>query len=225
MDDKTFDDPAIADEWIGIVESSGTRDKDIHPILRKWTDLASPSEILEIGSGQGICSDNIDLTGRQYIGVEPSAFLVDRANHLYRSENRSFKLGNAYSLPASDTVFDAAFSVLVFHLLEDLEKASSELSRVLRTNGHFLIITANPNAFSLWKNMYHDPKVDGCRIEGEMQFGGKTYLKDIMYVYPLDKIAASLKSAGLTIQETKTFRTSESSHGQEYLISITGRKL
>lgn len=227
MDDKTFDDQKTALEWISSVESEKgrIRDGDIYPRLKNWVNHASPKEILEIGAGQGICSDKIDLDGRNYTGLEPSPLLVDRANELYHHENRRFLLGNAYTLPFSDGVFDAAFSVAVWHLLSDIQKAAIELSRVLKTNGHFLIITANPNAYSLWTDLYTDSKFDGRRFDGKVRHDDNSVSHDVLYLHTFDEIVSSLQAASLKIQATETFRTSEKSKGQQYFISIRGQKL
>ena len=84
MDDRTFDQKT-AQEWIKAIEGGkpSLRDDDIYPRLRTWIDQVAASEILKIGCGQGICSDQIDLNGRNYTGLEPSQFLVDRAKQLY----------------------------------------------------------------------------------------------------------------------------------------------
>src|SRR4051812_22309703 len=99
MDDRTFD-PQTALDWIAAVETSTqtARDIDIYPMLNEWIRCASPKTILDIGCGQGICSDKIDLEGRNYAGIEPSPFLLNRATELYSSENRTFLPGNAYDL-------------------------------------------------------------------------------------------------------------------------------
>jgi ubiquinone/menaquinone biosynthesis C-methylase UbiE len=145
MDDKTFDQKTAAD-WIEIVESEigRVRNADIYPLLNTWVNSVAPYEILEIGAGQGICSENIDLNGRNYIGVDPSPFLIERANELYCHPNRRFLRGTVYDLPFSASAFDAAFSIAVWHLLERLQTATSELSRVLKDNGHFLITPQIP---------------------------------------------------------------------------------
>jgi SAM-dependent methyltransferase len=148
MDDKVFDHKSAL-SWIDMIESdiAKVREQDIYPKLNAWISQASASNILEIGCGQGACSNRIDGT---YTGIEPSQYLIDRAILLYSGPNRKFLLGNAYDLPVSNSSFDAVFSISVWHLLSDLLLAAKELSRVLKNEGHFLIITANPDAHSVW---------------------------------------------------------------------------
>ncbi len=224
MDDRTFDSD-IADDWIKSIEKSSARDHDIYPMLKTWINSISPKKILDIGSGQGICSDKIDLEGRHYTGLEPSPFLVDRAKQLYNFENRIFSLGNVYHMPFADGIFDAAFSVLLWHLLSDLNQAAAELSRVLKTNAHFLIVTANPDAYPLWKEFYTDIKIDGRRLEGNMQREDKSVCHDVLYLHSYDEILSSLEANSLKVQKTESFRPSQKSIDKNYLISIQGQRV
>jgi SAM-dependent methyltransferase len=214
----------IALEWIRVAEGDGARirENDIYPLLRRWIHASSPTEILEIGAGQGICSDKIDLDGRRYTGIEPSPLLVERAQELYRAENRRFVLGSAYNLPFPDGAFDAVFSVSVWHLLSDLQDAAEEMSRVLKADGRFLMITANPAAYSLWKELYATTTTEGRRLEGTVQLPDRSVLHEVLYLHTLDEILGSLRDADLEVEETETFRPSAG--GQQSFISIRGKK-
>lgn len=217
MDDKNFTDPLDAKEWIDIVESAGIRDLDIYPRLRAWIDEVSPAQILEIGSGQGICSDKIDLHDRVYTGVEPSPFLLERAKELYRSPSRRFVCGSAYALPFADKSFDACFSIAVWHLLSDPGKASAELSRVLKGDGKFLIVTANPGAYSAWTGRYTSAKWEGRRFEGTLCQPDKPHTLDVLYLHTLDEILHALTAANLDTATTETFRN-------DFYLAIQGQK-
>jgi SAM-dependent methyltransferase len=223
MDDKNFDQNT-AQDWISSVEAANTtRTKDIFPKLNAWINQISPSKILDIGCGQGICSDYIDLHDRYYTGIEPSSFMVDRAKELYSQKNRTFLLGNAYNLPFCDGAFDAVFSVLVWHLLSVIKKAAAELSRVLKPNGSFLIMTANPSGYEAWKALYTELKIDGPKLEGKMQLSDSLTSHDILYLHTFEEIENSLQDMHLEIQSTEQFR--KSALGQEFLMSIQGRKI
>ena len=226
MDDRTFDHKT-AQEWIEGVEggTNRIRDQDVYPILRAWVEHASPQQILEIGCGQGVCSDHIDLKGRRYTGVDPSPFMLERAKKLYESQSRRFLSGNAYDLPFPGGLFDGAFSVMVWHLLSDLGKAAAELSRVLKNAGHFLVITANPDSYSEWKELYTNAKLEGQRFEGDMKLTGDRVAHDVLYLHTLDDLSGSLRSAHLKIDRVEKFRKSKKGQGEEYLVSISGRKI
>jgi tRNA1(Val) A37 N6-methylase TrmN6 len=71
MDDHTFDRRAAMD-WIDIAESEGAlvREDDIFPLLNTWINRIAPRNILDVGSGQGICSIKIEMNSCKYVGVE-----------------------------------------------------------------------------------------------------------------------------------------------------------
>lgn len=223
MDDRTFDKQTALD-WIQAVEVSGKsfRDDYVYPKLNNLIDHTSPKTILDIGCGQGICSDKIDLKNCKYSGVEPSPFLIERAKDLYSSSNREFLLGNAYAIPAPDHSFDAAFSIMVWHLLSNLKKAASELSRVLRENGCFLIVTANPEAYTAWKSFYPDATITGKKLEGTTQVG-EALSRDVLYLHTLEELKDSFQNVGLNIEHNETFLKAKDS--SKLLISIQGKRI
>lgn len=225
MDDRNFD-LQTAQDWINSVEKPGTswRDENVYLKLSSLIREASPRTILDLGCGQGICSEKIELGPCKYTGVEPSPFLLDRAKSLYESKSKTFLLGNAYDLPVSNESHDAAFSILVWHLLMDLEKAASELSRVLVDDGHFFIVTANPDAYLAWKSFYPDAKVIGKKLEGTMQLGN-ALSRDVLYLHTLSEIKESLRNVGLEIEKTETFLAAKDAPEVKLLISIQGRKV
>jgi SAM-dependent methyltransferase len=224
MDDRNFDQQT-AQDWINAVEKPGKswRDDHVYSELDRLIHDASPKTILDIGCGLGICSEKIDLTKCKYTGVEPSPYLLSRAKQLYSSGTKTFLSGNAYSLPLVNGSFDAAFSILVWHLLMDLEKAASELSRVLTDNGQFLIVTANPDAYLAWKSFYPDAKLTGKRLEGTMQLG-EALSRDVLYLHTFNEIRNSIQNVGLSIETTETFLLSKDFPEMKLLISIQGRK-
>ena len=225
MDDCTFDDET-ASQWINVIEATKTsiRDKDIYPKVQSWVDYSPLSSVLEIGSGQGICSEKIDLKGNQYTGLEPSPKMTARAKELYSAKERNFVLGNVYALPFESNIFDGAFSILVWHLLRDLQSANLEVARTLKPGGRFLIITANPSSYSAWKAFYNDFQLDGKRLEGTMSLGANSLSHDVLYLHTQDELIQSFTSASLEVLKIETFRPSPKEN-LDLLISIEGRKI
>lgn len=221
MDDRVFDKKSAA-TWIDSVERSQIRDADIYPWLKAWVHRVSPKEVLDIGCGQGICAEKLDDISR-YAGVEPSPLLLDRARQMYGRANREFVLGNVYALPFSDGVFDAAFSIAVWHLLERLDTAAQEMSRILKPDGHFMLVTANPGAYPLWTDSYTHSTCEGRRFQGEVQQNDQV-IQDVLYLHTLDEILGSLRAANLEVHKTQTFRESAKFQGQHQFIWIEGQK-
>ena len=225
MDDRNFDDETAL-QWIEAVEASkvSIRDNDIYPIVRSWLADKHISKVLEVGSGQGICSEKIDLSQCEYTGVEPSPLMTERAKKIYAGKNREFLLGNVYALPMLPCTFDGCFSILVWHLLSDLKLANQELSRVLKPGGNFLIITANPSSYSAWKGFYNSFKMEGNRLEGTMQLTEKQLSHDVLFLHEENELVGSLSEAGLKVEATHTFRQSAKTQ-TDLLIAIEGRKI
>ncbi len=217
MNDRDFD-KAAADEWIATIEGNGRRVRaaDLYPHLRNWFIKSKIKSVLDLGCGQGDCSHQIDLNSCAYTGVDPSAFLLDRAKEVCQDPKAHFVLGNAYSLPFEDCCFEGVFSIAVWHLLEDKAKASKELSRVIRENGHFLIVAANPGSYEEWTRTYSESKSNGIKFEGTNVLSDGTKSTDRLYLHSLDEIVKHLNGANLQVDETKTFRTA---------IALQGRKI
>lgn len=218
MDDRTFDKQSALD-WIEMIESEAARGREtgLYPQLNSWLDQISAKEILDIGSGQGICSEYINLKNRNYTGIEPSPYLLNRALELYGvNENRHFVSGNAYSLPVANSYFDAVFSVAVWHLLEDINLAAAELSRVIQPSGHFLIITADPKNYPAWIERYTSQKQEGRRFKGETLRPDGSAAEDTLILHTYEEIEASLAAHGLNIQKSES---------KGFFISIYGDKI
>ncbi len=213
MDDRTFDQKT-AQDWICAVEKTekSFRDDFVYPKINNLISLAKPKTILDIGCGQGIASGGIQQC--KYTGVDPSPFLVERANQLYSGSHNEFLVGSVYDLPIQDQSFDFVFSILVWHLLEDIEKAALELSRVLVEDGSFLIVTANPQAYDQWVAFYPDAKLTGKKLEGTMKLS-ESLSRDVLYLHTYDELKSSFKKAQLSIEATDS---------ANLLFSIQGRK-
>jgi ubiquinone/menaquinone biosynthesis C-methylase UbiE len=162
MDDRNFDKKS-AEEWISTIESNDAkvREQDIYPHLYTWVAENDIASVLDLGSGQGVCSTKIPKD-TIYYGVEPNPVLLKRAKNKYA--HTEFLEGSAYKIPLPDASVEGVFAIAVWQLLADAEKASHEVSRVLRPGGHFLFVTADPE-HEVWK---HTPDHIYLRSETEL---------------------------------------------------------
>ena len=224
MDDQNFDEKTALD-WIQNVEKSPARQGDIYAKLKNWIDSSVLHKILEIGCGQGIRSEAVELKSSHYIGIEPSEAMVNRAQQLYGAENKIFLQANAYDLPFAANSFDAVFSILVLHLLSDLEKSTFELARVLRPEGKFFIITANPAAIETWMGFYSEKSVCGKRLEGKMVFSSGAESNDVLYFHSLNEIRRIFFEKGLEITEFNFFRPDSGPEEKRLLLAFQGYKI
>lgn len=223
--ENPFEDEQVAQEWIRSVEGEKgfLRDREIYPRLQRWTEQVSPQVLIEIGAGQGICAERCEMKSGKYIGIEPSLSLVKRAKELYENTQRRFVAGSAYKLPLADISADAAFSVNVWFHLEDLDTASRELSRILKSNGKFLIITANPDPelTKLWESWYDDVTKEGKKLVGKINIPINPLSKNVFYQHTFQEIMEALEKNGLKVGKIEPFGNSDN---QDIFIEITGQK-
>lgn len=109
--------------------------------------------------------------------------------------------------------------------MNDLQKAAEEFSRILKSQGHFKIITANPAAYLFWTAPYENTKILGKRFEGQVKLKNESVINEILYLHTLDDISKSLETMNLRIQDVETFRSSEKSNVLAHFVSISGKKI
>ena len=225
--DNPFEDSKVANEWIEWVESStpsGSRHSQIYPLIKNWLAIISPRTIADIGSGQGVVSEYINSRKAEYIGVDPSITLIKRAKELYGDKSKKFIVGNAYALPIKDAWADAAISVYVWMHLENIDKASRELARIMRPGGNFLIITANPGAYDIWKSFYSNVTAEGDKIEGSVSINDNSLSRNNIYLHTRKEIERELINSGLTIDKVEVLWGNNQHEDDGIHISLEGTK-
>lgn len=225
-EENPFEDAVVAAEWIRSVEGEhrSIRDNEIYPMLRTWaSDLFGT--IVEIGSGQGICSQHLGTFAGNYVGIEPSEHLVSRAQELYEKDSKTtFIVGNAYRLPISDAEADNAFSVAVWFHLAKLEAASKELARILKTGGEFRIITTNPESYTTWENLFEGSSKNGKLLVGKVHTPVNPLSRNTLYQHTEKEMISALVSAGLAVESVTSLGTLSQFPDARLFICISGRK-
>lgn len=225
-EDNPFENERIAQEWITSIEGEHgmIRDKELYPFLTKWS-LPLKGILLDIGAGQGICVEYVQNKDISYIGIDPSQTLINRAKEKYLSDDRVFSVGNAYELAIASNFVDVVLSVNVWFHLQNLDLAASELARVLKTGGNFLISTANPNSYPYWESMFdQDAQVTSEKIDGKVNIPVQSLSRNVVFKHSLQNITSSLENAGLTITDTINFGNKEKFTPNGLFINILGSK-
>jgi SAM-dependent methyltransferase len=84
----------------------------------------------------------------EVVGIDSSEEAVDRARATHRLENLNFEAMPATELSFPDGSFDAAYSIQVIEHIENVELHLSEVVRVLRPGGRFVVATPNRLTYS-----------------------------------------------------------------------------
>jgi SAM-dependent methyltransferase len=115
---------------------------DLHRI---WTEAFArhlpsrrPLDGLDLGSGTGRFTPHLAAAFGPVLGVEPSAGMRRTAKLECAHPQVRHVAGSAESIPADDASFDYCLMYLVWHHVNDLERAAQEIARVLRPGGVLL---------------------------------------------------------------------------------------
>lgn len=150
--------------------------------LSSLLSLEQNSVILDVGCGTGNYTVSLASKGHSFYGVDPSEIMLNEARQ--KSNSIFWTQAIAENLPFGYEFFGAALSTLTIHHWQNLEKGFTEIYRVIKQGGNFVILTSFPEQMAgYWLNHYF-PQM----------------LKDSMIVMPKkEKVEAALNLAGFTI--------------------------
>lgn len=99
-----------------------------------------PSKLLDIGYGGGIFLPELSLHCRELYGVDIHQN-VDKVNNMLTKEGVRAKLsyGDVTKLPFNDGYFDRVACISVLEFVNDLDRAFSEMARVLKPGSDAVI--------------------------------------------------------------------------------------
>ena len=121
-------------------------------------DLAVGRDVLDVAAGEGYGSALLADVARSGGGVELDAASVKHAREAYPRENLRFLEGDATRMPLPDACVDMVVSFETLEHLGDHDRFLSEVRRVLRPGGLFLVSTPDRDVYSAPgqpKNPYH----------------------------------------------------------------------
>jgi ubiquinone/menaquinone biosynthesis C-methylase UbiE len=100
----------------------------------------------DLGCGTGETSAALAPFVKQVIAVDASAQMLQAARkRLQPFENIELRRGDLEALPIDDAVLNAATLMLVLHYVPEPERALSEVARVLKPGGRFILVDMLPH--------------------------------------------------------------------------------
>lgn len=107
--------------------------------LAPFFAITSEDSVLDLGCGSGGQSARIhtEYHPKQIIGLDLTPAMIDKARERY--PQLEFVVGDILQLPFPDETFDVITSNCVINHASDKRKVFSEIYRVLKPDGHFLI--------------------------------------------------------------------------------------
>ena len=180
----TEEDVGQFDRWSLRYERSKWQWLLFDRVHQRAFDLAAPfgdpGAILDAGCGSGrlLRAAHRRWPRARLVGVDPSVGMIEAGKALTPAELHH---SGAESMPIPDASIDLAFSTIAFHHWADQARGLSEIARVLRPGGHFVLID---NIGPDWL---------------------ARYLKDRPYLKPDERLALWSRS-GLRVLEQRRLR-------------------
>ena len=128
--------------------------------ILQMVQLQQPTSILDIATGTGdLAILFAETTATEIIGLDISQGMLDMGKKKISDKNLDSKiqmvLGDGEKIPYSDNYFDVITVAYGVRNFENLEKGLSEILRVLKPNGTFIILeTSVPTKFPFKQGYY-----------------------------------------------------------------------
>jgi SAM-dependent methyltransferase len=97
-----------------------------------------PERVLEVGCGEGELAEHLSRVVAEFVAVDQSPRMVD----LTRARGVDALVADVQDLPFDDDSFDAVLAAWMLYHVPDVDRALSEIARVLRQGGR-LVATTN----------------------------------------------------------------------------------
>jgi len=105
--------------------------------------VAKTDLVLEVGCGEGYGGSLISRYASKIIGLDVDESVIAHASKKYCSENCFFEIYDGITIPYDKDTFDMIISFQVIEHIKDDMNYVSEIYRVLKRNGIFILTTPN----------------------------------------------------------------------------------
>ena len=112
---------------------------------------------LDIGCGTGNYTNEFQKKGFRFIGVDPSLEMLEKAK--LKNDQVDWKIGSAEEIGLPENFVDGIIGSLTIHHWTHLENGISQLYKVLKPNGRFVIFTSTPKQMKGYWLQHYFPKM------------------------------------------------------------------
>ena len=111
-------------------------DRKYYGQMYEWVkEVINGKKVLEIATGPGLFAKNVAESAAEMIATDFSEGMILQAEKNADIPNLKFEVADATNLPYEDFSFDVVIVSNALHAIPDLDKAMSEIARVLKSDG------------------------------------------------------------------------------------------
>lgn len=125
--------------FYNLVVAGATHSLRKHSIQHLNSLTSENDHILLAGIGTGLDIPFLS-PGRHYSGIDLTPAMLSKARQLSHHVEIDLQIGNVMNLPYKDNSFDFVVMHLIMAVVSDPGKALQETQRVLKNNGHVIIL-------------------------------------------------------------------------------------
>ncbi|MBC7457571.1 MAG: class I SAM-dependent methyltransferase [Bdellovibrionaceae bacterium] len=140
--------------------------------------LVKEKIVLDIASGSGYGSALLSHNAKKVYGVDVSGESIEYAKKNYPGKNIEYLEGSGTDIPIKDMEIDVAVSHETIEHIEDYKKFLSEIKRILKSDGIFVVSTPNDKIYQQ-DNHFHLHQFSAKELEKVL----KKYFKNVKFYY------------------------------------------
>jgi SAM-dependent methyltransferase len=169
MTQNIYDDPEFFAGYSQLERSQlGLPGMAEWPALKALLPDMRAKRVVDLGCGYGwFCRWAMSAGARQVLGIDVSEKMLARARLESGQDGITYQRGDLETLLLPEAAFDLAYSSLVIHYVENLERLFATIHRALLPGSRFVFSTEHP--------IYMAPRRPGWQVDAE---GRKTWPLD-----------------------------------------------
>lgn len=142
---NVFDNPSFFSKYMELRSDYNYNDYLEHPAMESLLPPLKGRSVLDLGCGYGAYAMSFMRKGASsYLGLDSSSHMIEKARTENAGAGISYRVLDLKSLDTLSTVFDVAYSSLVFHYIEDFDTLLRNIYAILSDDGVLLFSQMHP---------------------------------------------------------------------------------